>query len=214
MAKFRVTASSLNVRTGPSTNDLIITVLPRNTLVEPIDVSLDERWYQIEVQQGGNTVRGWVSKGHLSAEETEPSGTPTWFTIAEGEIGVSEAAGPGNNPRIVEYHQSTTLRATEDSVPWCSSFVNFCMKKAGFPGTGSASARSWRNFGGNLDTSRLGCIVVLRRGPNPNNGHVGFFAGESTSHLRLLGGNQSDQVKFSNFPKSMLLAYRWPTDEP
>jgi uncharacterized protein (TIGR02594 family) len=213
MAKFRITASSLNVRTGPSINDLIITALPRNTLVEPIDVSLDERWYQIEVQHGGNTIRGWISKGHLAAEETEPIDPPRWFTIAEGEIGVSEVAGPGNNLRIVQYHQSTTLRATEDSVPWCSSFVNFCVEKAGIPGTDSASARSWLSFGRKLDTSRLGCIVVLRRGPNPNNGHVGFFAGESASHLRLLGGNQSDQVKFSNFPKSMLLTYRWPANE-
>lgn len=213
LIKFRVAASSLNVRVGPNINDLVITALLRNTLVEPIDVSLDERWYQIEVQQGGTTVRGWISKGYLSAEENEPAGTPSWYTIAEGEIGVSEVAGPGNNRRIVEYHQSTALRATEDSVPWCSSFVNFCMKQAGIQGTGSASARSWLNFGRKLDAPRLGCIVVLRRGTNPNNGHVGFFAGESDSHLRLLGGNQSDQVKFSNFPKSMLLAYRWPADE-
>lgn len=214
MTKFRITASSLNVRTGPSTNDLIIMALTRGTLVEPIDISLDERWYQIEVQQGEDTVRGWIAKGYLTAEGDSAVGAPRWFAIAEGELGVSEVAGPGNNPRIVEYHQSATLRATEDSVPWCSSFVNFCIEKAGIPGTGSAAARSWLKFGRQLDGSRLGCIVVLRRGSNPNNGHVGFFAGESEAHLRLLGGNQNDQVKFSNFPKSMLLAYRWPTTVP
>jgi uncharacterized protein (TIGR02594 family) len=85
------------------------------------------------------------------------------------------------------------------------------MKQAGIVGTGSAAARSWLNWGKTLDSPRNGCVAVLRRGNNPNNGHVAFYVGDGNSNIRLLGGNQGDQVKVSAFPKTMLLSYRWPS---
>lgn len=50
---------------------------------------------------------------------TEPKPiTPTWFDVAKKEIGVKEKRG-GENPRIIEYHSTTTLSADEDEVSWC-----------------------------------------------------------------------------------------------
>lgn len=40
-------------------------------------------------------------------------------------------------------------------------------------------------------------------------GHVGFYVGGGAGSIRVLGGNQSDRVKVSVFPTSMLLGYRW-----
>lgn len=216
MSQFRVIASSLRIREGAGTSQPILGSLPRNTIVEPQDTSDDERWFFVETKLNGKDVHGWVFRDFLSPLESSsngaPADAPAWLEIAEKEIGVVEVPGAGDNPRIIEYHKATTLKATDDSVPWCSSFVNWCMREAGKTGTGSAAARSWLNWGRKLDAPIVGCITVLKRAGSPSNGHVAFYVAEAGSNIRLLGGNQSDQVKISSFPKSMLLSYRWPND--
>lgn len=128
-------------------------------------------------------------------------GRPGWMDIARGEMGQREAAGGRHNPRIVEYHQSTTLHARSDETPWCSSFVNWTLEKAGHRGTDSAAAISWKNWGqrvGDLGQGREGDVVVLRNKATGRH-HVGFLDHASGGGLTLLGGNQSDQVKRSTF---------------
>lgn len=135
---------------------------------------------------------------------------PAWLEIAEKEIGVKENSEPGkDNPRIVEYHSTTTLKATNDETPWCSAFVNWCMAQAGIKGTRSAAARSWIDWGEVLATPREGCVVVMKRGAPPS-GHVGFFIRYNDKYICVLGGNQSDQVKYSQFLRSDVIAFRWP----
>lgn len=143
-----------------------------------------------------------------------PDSETPWFEIAKREEaeGVDEIRGARDNPRIVEYHQSTTLKATDDETPWCSSFVNWCMQQAGIQGTRSASARSWLRWGQTLRDPRPGCIVVLRRGNNPAQGHVSFYFGDAGDRVLLLGGNQNNQVNISSYPKAQVLSYRWPSE--
>lgn len=129
--------------------------------------------------------------------------------IARREIGTTEVPGAGNNPRIIEYHSSCDLRATEDSVAWCSAFVNWCMMKAGIPRTKSAAARSWLNYGRAIDVPQVGCIVIFRRG-DPPAGHVAFVESVEGEYLLCLGGNQGDTVKCARFPKKDVLGYRMP----
>lgn len=63
--------------------------------------------------------------------------------IAKAEMGIYENSAPGkHNKRIIEYHAVTTLKATTDETPWCSSFVNWVVKQAGYKGTDSALAKS------------------------------------------------------------------------
>lgn len=142
--------------------------------------------------------------------ETKAYDYPIWYKIALKEIGVQEIKGPGFNPRIIEYHAKTTLKATEDEIPWCSAFVNWCMSKANIKGTGSAAARSWLKWGRGIVAPVVGCICVFKRGNSDWQGHVGFYAGESDSQIIVLGGNQSDQVKYSFYKKDDLLGFRWP----
>ena len=48
-----------------------------------------------------------------------------WLNITYAELGIREQSEPGkHNARILAYHQTTTLKATDDETPWCSSFVN------------------------------------------------------------------------------------------
>jgi uncharacterized protein (TIGR02594 family) len=127
--------------------------------------------------------------------------------IAEKEIGVKEVDGPANNQRVIQYHATTTLKATEDSVPWCASFVNWCVTQAGIKGTNSAAAKSWLGWGEPLVEPEEGCVCVIRQkhnGSDPTTGsasgyHVAFWVKESDGRVFLLGGNQGDQVKISSF---------------
>ncbi|HOB62391.1 MAG TPA: TIGR02594 family protein [Candidatus Competibacteraceae bacterium] len=144
-----------------------------------------------------------------------------WMDIAIAELGVHEDSLPGqHNARIVEYHQTTSLKATDDETPWCSSFVNWVMKQSGRSGTNSAAAKSWLNWGLEVISPTLGVIVVIKKktpGVTQATGsasgfHVGFFVSLSATHIRILGGNQSNQVKYSNFPLSTyeIRGYRRP----
>ena len=131
----------------------------------------------------------------------------TPYDYAKQEVGQKEIAGDGNNPRIVEYHQTTSLRATTDEVSWCSSFVNWCCRQAGVAGTDSAAARSWLRWGEQLKQPVEGCVVVFRRGAPPS-GHVGFFVKRDGVNVWVLGGNQSNMVKISVYKASDVLGYR------
>lgn len=134
---------------------------------------------------------------------------PLWLVAAEREMGVSEITGARSNPRILEYHNTTTLAAEDDEVPWCSAFVNFCMASANRPRTRSAAARSWLRWGSPLTAPRYGCVAVLRRGDAEWQGHVGFLVAEDRDSIALLGGNQHDRVQVSVFRRTALLAFRW-----
>ena len=138
---------------------------------------------------------------------------PRWLQIAQQEEsrGVHEVSGAQHNPRILEYHQTTSLGASTDETAWCSAFVNWCIRQAGVVGTNRANARSWLSWGHALVTPRYGCVTVLWRGaPNGWQGHVGFYIRETGSHVYMLGGNQGNAVNVRPYPKRRLLGYRWP----
>jgi len=209
--QYTVIAEGLNIREGPSTNNAAIDWLRRGEVVTLISVSGDGLWFKITSPSGQ---QGWVRNKYLVAvpdkDLTRP-GDPPWMPLASSEVGVKEYPGNGENPRIVEYLRSTNLSAPDsarDETPWCSAFANWCVEKSGYEGTDSAWARSWLNWGSAIAKPRHGCIAVLQR--NVNNGHVGFYLGATANGIRLLGGNQSNEVKVSTYKKSDVLGYRLP----
>ena len=125
--------------------------------------------------------------------------------------GVHEIAGPQANARIVEYLRSTTLgsaMAGSDETPWCQAFVNWVLKQAGIATLNSASAAAWANWGIGLTQPRYGAVTVIHSAPKKSisgmthsGNHVGFLVSETATHYELLGGNQSDSVKISQFNK-------------
>jgi uncharacterized protein (TIGR02594 family) len=130
-----------------------------------------------------------------------------WLDLARGELGQKEVQG-GENPRIVEYHSVTTLKATEDEVPWCSAFVSWCLEKAWYKSTHSAWARSYESYGQRLADPRDGCIVVFDWGNG--SGHVGFVVGWTNTTVSVLGGNQSNSVCIATFNRGKVSGWRWP----
>lgn len=133
-----------------------------------------------------------------------------WMEIAKGELGVAEVAGGEDNPRILEYHAVTSLHATADEVPWCASFASWCLEQVGIESPRRANARSFLDWGEALAGPRHGCIVVFSRGKNPAAGHVAFYDSRHGDYLRVLGGNQGDQVSYARFSEADVLGYRWP----
>lgn len=136
---------------------------------------------------------------------------PAWIEIAEKELGVHEIRG-GETKRILEYHSKTSLHAKEDEVPWCSAFVNWVMDQAGYKRTDSAAARSWASYGERLSEFKPYCIVIFKRGTGAQ-GHVAFGIEDLKTHVKVLGGNQSDKVCYANYPKAKVIAYVWPWDK-
>lgn len=127
--------------------------------------------------------------------------------IALGEVGQCEWS-KGDNPRIIEYHDATSLSSDDEETPWCAAFVNWVLSQAGIKGTGLANAKSFLKWGKATDTPSKGCIVVFDRGSNPAQGHVAFYVSETPTHICVLGGNQGDEVNISKYPKEKLKGYR------
>jgi uncharacterized protein (TIGR02594 family) len=144
-----------------------------------------------------------------------------WMNIAMREIGQREIRGARHNPRIIAYHATTRLRASSDETPWCASFVNWCLLQAGIIGTNSAAAASWVHWGQGVG-ARAGAIAVIynaaaaRSSLTVSGNHVGFLVQATQNHFILLGGNQSNQVKISSYPKTSWQnrGFRWPSRQP
>jgi uncharacterized protein (TIGR02594 family) len=158
-----------------------------------------------------------VDVGHSSLVPPVTQTDAPWMAIARREVGQSEIRGARHNQRIIQYHGTTGLGATSDEIAWCSSFINWCLRQAGIRGTNSAAAASWL-YWGQVSGARQGAIAVIYNPAARNTqlsrsgNHVGFLVQETATHFVLLGGNQSDQVRVSRYPKArwQLRGYRWP----
>jgi len=132
------------------------------------------------------------------------------FEIALSQYGIKEIAGDVHNPVIVNYFNCIGHKwVTDDETAWCAAFVNYCLVDSGHEGTGKLNARSFLDFGTETNSPEPGDIVVLWRGaPNSWKGHVGFYVNEMAGKINILGGNQSNRVCISAYPKIQLLSYR------
>ncbi len=98
MEKFRVTATSLNVREAPSITANVIAHLSNADVVDLISKSGDGYWFRVK----RDALEGWVSHKFLELAVTSGTEEFPWMPIALAEEGVKEFTGNGDNPRIVE----------------------------------------------------------------------------------------------------------------
>ena len=212
-ALYRVIArSGLNLRRGPSSEFSVIRTLGRDTIVDGL--SFENGWVQVDVD-GDEYADGYVFGGYLQLVagglDAPATSCQSPFAYARHELAknVSEVAGPGSHPRITLYHASTD-KGAPDAVPWCSSFVNWCVEQSGLIGTDSKWAMSWHDTKWGEDVSQApqeGDIAVYERrwrkkdGSVGIGGHVGFVASLDAQSISLLGGNQNDRVSISPYPR-------------
>jgi uncharacterized protein (TIGR02594 family) len=138
---------------------------------------------------------------------------PRWLTLAWADLGVAETPGPSHTARVVGYYADVGHpQVTNDETAWCAAFLGACLERSGIPSTRSLMARSYLDWGRPLRAFRHGAIAVLARTADPTLGHVGFLVGETADAVILLGGNQRNRVSVESFPRTRLLALRWPVN--
>jgi uncharacterized protein (TIGR02594 family) len=138
---------------------------------------------------------------------------PSWLTRARRELGVRERPGFKHNPRILEYHGATRLQAQTDEVPWCASFVCWCLEQEGIRSTRKANASSYAEYGEPCELKDGAIVVFGKADPDAGGtGHVAFCVGVEGDHVLVLGGNQSNAVNIAKRPKSRIVAIRWPSN--
>ena len=208
IGKYRTTINALTLRQFARISSRALYTLGPQEVVDVMDNTSDGKWKNVVTARG---IKGWCAAQYLTSLGDEglpqnPEECP-WVPVALAELGVRDVPGPGRNPRIVEYMESTTLANADklpDETPWCACFVSWCLGKVGVDGIGSALVNPWLNWGETLTEPRRGCVVIF------NWGHIGFYIGESGPYVRSLGGNQSDAVWISSYERTKVLSYRLP----
>ena len=102
---------------------------------------------------------------------------------------------------------------------WCAAFVNAVLEVEGIPGSESVSenplmARSFLSWGTPIDPQDIqkGDLVIFPRGTEGWKGHVGFFIQEYNGQWMILGGNQSNSVRYELYNPSRALGIRRYTE--
>jgi uncharacterized protein (TIGR02594 family) len=137
---------------------------------------------------------------------------PTHMIIALRELGVTEYAGPADNPRIAEYLKVVRMPG-EDEIPWCAAYTAWVLDKDGYVFPYKPNARSFLTFGMETEQPVFGDLVVLKRGTKSWQGHVGFYLDQSNTYIEMLSGNRLNRVAISPYKKSDLLGYRMVSAE-
>jgi uncharacterized protein (TIGR02594 family) len=138
---------------------------------------------------------------------------PKWYQLAHAEIGVAEIPGKKHNARVLQYYADAgNPGVKDDETAWCAAFVGAMLERADVPCSKSLMASSYDKWGEDASASpQVGDVVRLwRDSPKSIWGHVGFYAGETKTHVLLLGGNQSNAVNVAKFPKSRIVSIRRP----
>ena len=153
--------------------------------------------------------------------------TPAWLGTMRQNVGLHWAPGEGSNPKIANWLQfiSRNYPATanycagamhEAYFPWCGLAVAYSLANSGVTPVFGATptdqflwAAAWLEEGIEVTVPQPGDIVVFDFGAGEQ--HVTFFEKDlGNGFWECLGGNQSHEVKASNFPKSTVQGIRRP----
>jgi uncharacterized protein (TIGR02594 family) len=129
---------------------------------------------------------------------------------ALSHYGLKEVDGVASNPEIIAMGKDLGFDVADDSTTaWCSLLVNYFAKKCGYEYSGKLDARSWLKMPVVALKPSIGDVVVLwRESPSSWKGHVGVFINWDEKNIWILGGNQSNQLNISAYPREQLLGFR------
>lgn len=138
---------------------------------------------------------------------------PPWMAEMNRRAGLNEVR---DNAALSDWLRSWgRFLGNPKDLPWCGDAVETCVAKT-LPDEPLPSnpffAQAWAKFGKDVGSPIVGAIGVIRW--TPSSGHVGIVAGVSGDRVNLLGGNQSNAINVSSFPRSKFIAFRWPSTFP
>ncbi|MCC6500018.1 MAG: SH3 domain-containing protein [Anaerolineales bacterium] len=113
---YKVTASILNVRSGPGTNFDVVGQLQQDQVVKGLETSADGAWAKILREADGLT--GWSFKQYLSLTTPPPPPPPPptgeWFKVTASALNVRE--GPGTQFRSIGlFYRNEAVQRLETS---------------------------------------------------------------------------------------------------
>jgi hypothetical protein len=143
----------------------------------------------------------------------------TPFSVMQDITGIHWGPGEGPNTDLMSWLRDISAQYPEmnsyckaasrlDYFEWCGLTVAYCMAKAGIKpifGQGDTDrflwADAWREWGVTAETPQQGDVVVFYWGGGHH--HVTLFERDlGNGYWACRGGNQANEVKISNFPKS------------
>lgn len=139
---------------------------------------------------------------------------PVWVDKLIALDGIKEVVNGKLNPQVADMFKCThfPLDKLTPTTAWCAAAVCFALETSGYKSTRSAAAKSYATYGLNVPP-QYGAIAVF--GPSVQDaggtGHVTFIVGLDHDSFLCLGGNQSNTIKRSWYPKSHMVACRYPS---
>ena len=130
--------------------------------------------------------------------------------VAEAKLGMNEY----RDRTALKQYVGVDPRYTE----WCAAFVNAVLAESIMTNLHDMNhprplnARSFLDWGEEVDVPRAGDIIVFPRGKSDWQGHVGFYVGTTEKngkkYYRILGGNQNDSVSIDLYSANQALGIR------
>lgn len=152
-------------------------------------------------RQSAKPTRSKENQGHpLGVVALDQKRAP-WMETAVAELKKWGGTEEKDIDDTINYHKQIGLAFKSLSVAWCASFVNYCLKTAGYKHSGSAGSQSFRysaNFH-KLTAPVYGALVVYSNPKKPGQGHVAFaYCKLKGGDVAVLGGNQGDSITFNS----------------
>jgi hypothetical protein len=128
-------------------------------------------------------------------------------------------SGRPGNPKILTCYNACGFGSLkDDQTAWCAGFAGWALKTNCLPALVTLSSQAYKGYGTSIPITdpslwRWNDVVVFKSNSKPGQGHVGFYRGydPTTRRIRILGGNQGNTLKLSNFlfddPKTLSVVY-------
>jgi hypothetical protein len=201
--KAKITASGLNLRKGPSTNDAVITILKKSN---ELDILQPDQNGWTKVQYGIYT--GFVSSKYI---EVIPDKVPQVMTLADralqiaiSQLGNAEIPHGSNWGKHVEKYLASV--GITFPAAWCMGFVYWCVNEAckemeienPLEKTGGVMDQ-WINSKDIRVTGKpqKGDIFIMDFGKGK--GHTGFVTGVVGDKVNTCEGNSNDEGSREGF---------------
>lgn len=139
---------------------------------------------------------------------------PLWVEKLDKHSGMPEVVAGKLNPKITEMFRTTRFPIDKltNKTPWCAAGIGWALREAGFQGTRSAAAASYATYGIEVPPQYGAIAVFSPATPDAGlSGHVSFIVGLDHDSYLCLGANQSNTIRRTWYPRSRLVACRYPT---
>ncbi len=183
-------------------NEVVEPVAPEAALPKEFDLSVGLADFS------GNAEEVIADSGAANPRKMAKASSP--IEAAKAYLGVRENNSEEAKVLSAFFKESAGIDLDPAKTAWCAAFVDSILNASGSDGTGKLNARSYLDWGVAVDQPKQGDIVVLSRGdPNGWEGHVGFYMGTNPDGtIKILGGNQGDEVSEDDFDADRVLGYR------